>query len=278
MNDNEILRTINGDILSAAAQRIIYLEGTSDPPMFFGLLGVTPTLVTTGLYVHKKTAVKGLSSRGSGNTAVRRYVQVAHANHLAGQVFGLVDGDGEVLGKLAVTFDPPHPGPVYTWKAYSVESFLPRTTWLATWGAQPNWQVELQVYAPYVALNRMHAHLRGVLQTLGLAQFTNPIAGQPPLAGAAVQAALNQDKALITGYDVGVEFAATSGFYLRTLASSLEEGLALLNGKWILDHFLVRQLGHSPAHWTGQWITQATTSGGLPEVRDLWQRITGAVP
>src|SRR5437016_2591259 len=51
-------------------------------------------------------------------------------------------------------------------------------------GTQPNWQVALQVYAPYVALNRMHRQLQGVLQTLGLAQFTNPIVGQAPISAA----------------------------------------------------------------------------------------------
>jgi hypothetical protein len=279
MNDTETLRTINADILTAAAQRIIYLEGVSDPPMFFGLLGVGPTVVTPGsLYVHKNTAVKGLAKEGSGNTAVRRYVQVAQANNLGGKVFGVVDGDGEVLGTLATTFDPPHAGPVYTWKAYSVESFLPRTNWLAAWGGQPNWQVELQAYAPYVALNRMHVHLRSVLQTLSLAKFNNPIAGQAPLAAPAVQAALDQDKALITGYDIGVEFVKASGLYLGALASSLAEGLALLNGKWLLNHFLVQQFGNTPMHWTNQWINQATASGGLAEVRDLWERITGSAP
>src|SRR5438094_815197 len=140
MNDAEILRNINGDILSAAAARIIYLEGKSDPPMFFGLLGVTPTAVTNDLFVHKNTAVRGLSSGGSGNAAVRQYVQVAQANAFRGRVFGVVDGDGELLATLASTFDPPHPGPVYSWKAYSVESFLPRTAWLPAWGPPPSWQ------------------------------------------------------------------------------------------------------------------------------------------
>ena len=273
MDTKQILATINADLTKNLAARVIYLEGKTDPPIFFGLLG-RPQPHPGDPFLHQQTLVKGLT----GNTAVRDYVDVAQVGGYAGRVFGIVDGDGEELRGLAPRFDPPHVGPLFAWKAYSIEGLVTRLPWPGTWGAAPNWQAELVAYAPYIALNRIRSILAGRLETLRLGKFWNPTTGLPLETVADVQAALEKDKGLLASLDVATEFDAEVTRFLTALANSLEEGMALLNGKWLLRHFMVDRLGHNPEYWSQAWIQHAESVGGLAEVRTLWQRITGAPP
>ncbi|MDB5308608.1 MAG: hypothetical protein JWO38_2810 [Gemmataceae bacterium] len=277
MDDKQVLGAINSDLFGIPANRVIYLEGKSDPVLFFGLLGLPQP--PSGVFVHRGTLVKGFSaSDGSGNTAVRRYVEVGHTK-FAGRVFGVVDGDGQELAALTPQFDAPHTGPLFAWKAYSIESLLPQLAWpTGHWGVAPNWQVELAVYAPYVAINRLHQKLARRLETLKLHKHRNPVSGQQLEKAADVEAALQADKGLLAGFDVAKEFGDEITRFQVALAKSVEEGLVLLNGKWLLRHFLVERLGRTPDHWAQEWGMHAESIGGLPAVRDFWQRITGAVP
>jgi hypothetical protein len=143
MEDKKILAAINADLVTNLASRVIYLEGQTDPPIFFGLLGLSQP--SGSVFLHKGTLVKGLlASDASGNMAVRRYVDLAEANGYTGRVYGIVDGDGEELPALAAQFDPPHAGPLYAWKAYSIESLFGHLAWPTTagWGPAPNWQLQ----------------------------------------------------------------------------------------------------------------------------------------
>jgi hypothetical protein len=230
---------------------------------------------------HKQTLVKGFSdSDASGNKTVREYMHVARNNGFAGRVFGIVDGDGEEPAVLAPQFDPPHAGPLFAWKAYSIECLLAHLPWPTTarWGPAPNWQVDLEVYAPYVAINRLRRILEGRLDILRLARFWHPISGQPLETTADVQAALHADKGLLMGLDVAVEFGNASTRFVTALGNSVEQGLVFLNGKWLLRHFLVNRLKRTPGYWSQEWVQHAEAVGGLAAVRELWERITGSPP
>lgn len=79
MSDKQVEQTIKADLLQTgyADGRVIYLEGKSDPEIFFALLGVSPP--ADG--VHQRTLVRGFSGdSASGNETVRRHVAIAESN------------------------------------------------------------------------------------------------------------------------------------------------------------------------------------------------------
>jgi hypothetical protein len=271
MNEADIRTKIVADKAASGGKTLIYLEGDTDPPMFFGLLGVQP-LESQKLFFHNGTGVKGLG----GSTKVKEFVRIARRDNLS-DVFGIVDGDGAELACLASAFDTPFLGPVFWWKAYCIESFFPRTSWCPAWGREPNWTVDLAPYAAYVALNRMSTRIQEALKTAGLSGYRRPQLGQL-LTQTEILPLLATAKSSILGADLEREFLQDQTLFLDTLNRSLEGALAMLNGKWLFDHFLPTRGQHTPDFWRKEWITQATASGGLPEVRDLWQRITGSPP
>jgi hypothetical protein len=273
--DNEVLAQINKDLFSTPAARVIYVEGKTDPGFFFGLLGLSQP--TGGVYLHKGTLVKEPAS--SGKKAVERYVTVGQSK-FSGRVFGIVDGDGESLTKLESRFDPPHPGPLFAWKAYSIESLFPQLSWPTgtIWGATPNWQLELSAYAPYVAVNRLRRNLDLRLETLELHKFKKPITGILLKTASDVEVTLDKNKSLLLGFDVAAEFRKEINAFSIELSRSPEAGLAIFDGKWLFDHFLVKHLGKNPDYWRREWVRHAESIGGLQAVRDLWQRITGSPP
>jgi hypothetical protein len=272
----EVEKDIYNDLFSSPADRVIYVEGKFDPEFFFGLLGVPQP--TGAVFLHKGTLVKEPTD-GSGKKAVERYVTVGQSK-FSGRVFGIVDGDGESLITLAPKFDPPHPGPLFTWKGYSIESLFPQLSWPTgvAWQAAPDWQVELASYAPYVAMNRLRRILDQRIETLELHKFRKPMSGKSLVTITDAEAALNRDKGLLLGFDVAVEFVKEANAFSSELSRSLDAGLAMFDGKWLLDHFLVERLGKNPDYWRREWIKHAESIGGLQAVRDLWQRITGSPP
>src|SRR5256885_620949 len=143
MSDKQVDQAIKSDLqrTGSGSGRVIYLEGVTDIDIFFGLLGIP---VPTDS-IHQQTLVKGLT----GNETVRRHVEVALSRGYTGKVFGIVDGDGDDWASLVARFDQPHNGPLFTWKAYSIESLLPQVGWPTPWGAAPNWAADLDCYSPY---------------------------------------------------------------------------------------------------------------------------------
>lgn len=276
MNEREHLRRIEAD--RQKADFIIYLEGKTDPEMFFALLGVNPP--ASG--IHQNVYIKGLNGASGGKT-VKALHEVALANGYggsfgAGGVFGIIDGDGRDLPTLQGEFDAPYAGPLFSWKAYSIENLLAKAAWPAVWGAPPNWGTVLSDYAPYAALNRVHVKLRTALETLGLAQFSKPQHGQPLLTDVAVTTALNKDKALLEDVDVEDKFNNEAGIVRTAIATSVDDGHALVNGKWLVGHFARSIANKSEDDCREKWCEAVRNAGGLPEVRDLWQRITGNAP
>jgi len=278
MNEKQILSEIEAD--RQLGRFVLYLEGKTDPDMFFALLGVAPPV--SG--IHQDVYVRGLKiDKGSGRTAVRIRVDVAVKYNLAlvpGEegVGGILDGDGRDLDELAAEFDPPHGGPLFSWKSYCLENLLARAIWPAAWGAAPTWQSVLEEYSPYSALNRVHVQLRAALETLRLAKFTNPQLGQPLLSSQDVKTALGKDKGLIANRDVEKMFDAELETVRSAIAASLDRGHALCNGRWIVDHRAPSATGKSADQCRAEWCHAVCSAGGMQEVRDLWQRITGTEP
>jgi hypothetical protein len=281
MSETQVLQSIKVDLQTTglASGKVIYLEGATDPELFFALLGVPAPRGG----IHQDTLVKGFNTTdwGSGNETVRRYVQVAQARGYGAAVFGVVDGDGDEWANLVARFDPPHSGPLFVWKAYSIESLMPQMGWPSAWGAVPAWAVDLDCYAPYIALNRLHVQIRQALRTLDLHTFSNPVAGQLLRTAVEVETALRHDQHLLAGRDVAAEFAGEVSRVRAAFAAALEQGLATLNGKWLFSHFLLERTGvprQSPQLLRQEWANHAVRSGGLSEVRELWRRITGSPP
>lgn len=277
MMGNERLKRIRADLQRAST--VLYLEGVTDPLVLFALLGRARPKSD----IYQDTWVVGLKSHGSGGTEVRALVEVAEKNGLAGSpggggVFGIIDGDGRSLDVLAGEFDAPHVGPLFSWKGYCIENLLARAFWPAAWGVAPNWPAVLADYASYSALNRVHVQLRTALETLGLARFTNPQLGQPLLADEDIKTALRKDKHLIEGRDVEAMFDAEVTVVRAAVAASLDDGHAIVNGKWIMRHYARSVTDKSEEQCRDEWCEVVRTAGGLHEVRDLWHRITGKAP
>ena len=282
MDAKAVADQISSDLYRAAAGRVIYLEGKTDPAVLSGLLGLS---VPHGdEFIHQGTLVRGLSAKaGSGNKEVRRLVEVAQQIRLGRKVFGIVDGDGEDLSNLQTQFDSPHAGPLFAWKAYSIECLLAHLpSWPISpgWGSIPNWHVELAWYAPYVAINTLYRNLRFHLKVLGLTAYSKPENGKPLKTAGDVSTFLQAEPGRLSSFDVASEFAKHVAAFEAALARSHRDALVSMDGKWLLTDFLNRRSGSSRSgeNWRSDWILHAESVGGLLEVRDLWQRITGSPP
>ncbi len=277
MNDIERLKRIENDLQKAPT--VIYLEGKTDPEIFFALLGVA----RPGSSIHNDVYVVGLSKGGSGGTEVQELVRVADNNNQAGQlgqggIFGVIDGDGRDLAALGGEFDNPFVGPVFSWKAYCIENMLAKTAWPSAWGNESNWTNVLDQYAPYAALNRVHRSLQNDLKTLHLHRFRNPQLGQALVQADSIQTTLEQDKGLITGRDVAAEFNAELAQVQADISSSLDAGHTQINGKWFVRHYAPTTANQNEQQCRKNWIAAVQNAGGLAEVRNWWQRVTGNAP
>jgi len=107
MNEVDLENQIRGDLRRSPVETVVYLEGATDPEIFFALLGLARPLDD----IHEGILIKGLSNReGSGSTAVKARVDLAN-RLLIPRVFGVLDGDGHSLATLAPNFDAPPSGP-----------------------------------------------------------------------------------------------------------------------------------------------------------------------
>ncbi len=277
MNDAGHLNQIEEDLRDAPEEMIIYLEGKTDPDVFFALLGLPRP--ADGL--HQGVLVKGLKDegrrRGSGSSAVTAIVDVA-ARFGRPRVFGIVDGDGLPLESLGSKFDPPHLGPLFFWKAYCIENQLAKTGWPILWGAMPDWQAQLFNYGPYVALNRIGAELRTIIRDLGLEKFTNPVLGSQLRTSDEVSAALSSGTVRFQSYHLEQRFLEELSVYEQAIGLDLDVAHTMLNGKWLLRHMAPSLTARDPDQCRFDWLAHAISIGGLAEVRDWWERVTGWPP
>jgi len=274
VNEVELLRELNADLQTAPAGKVIYLEGKTDLPIFFALLGVPAPRdgVYHGVYVR---ALKDNS--GMGGSSVMMRVELALARGYRG-VRGVIDGDGEALAALARRFDAPFAGPLFTWKGYAIENLLVKTGWPTAWGAAPSFLQVLLDHAPYVALNRIYRQLQGRLETLHLSRYNRPTLSAPLMSVDDVTLALERDRDLVRGYDVAAQFRTEVATFVALVGGSEDEGHALVDGKWLVNVFAPRRLGMTPAAAREAWIAHGRAAGGLSEVRGLWERVAGRPP
>ena len=270
--DTRLLKEIDGDLQLSPSKIVIYLEGKSDPSIFFALLGVPEP--PDGIY--RDVLVKGLSSKhGSGKSAVRERVETARSQGRGYQgVFGIVDGDGALLDEIRPEFDPPYVGPVFRWKSYCIESMLCKTGWPLQWG-DIDWNSELKSYGPYVAVNRLHAIVQSDLAALGLARYSHPKQHATMQTAGDVEALLARARDTVFSKDISRLFTDQMNLFENQLEAGLEQALAMLNGKWLTEHFAVRKTGQNERDCLDQWLSFVRSEGGLDEVRELWRRITG---
>lgn len=279
MNDTERRKRLEEDL--QRAKTVIYLEGKTDPGIFFAMLGIEQP--RSG--IHRDTYVVGLSGKASGGSAIKALVRVAQEHGWAGagatgagRIFGILDGDGRRLSELNPEFQAPFAGPLFSWPAYCIENLLARAAWPTSWGEQPDWRVALSGYVPYAALNRVHREIQRDLETLGLDKFRSPEQGRPLETVQTVEAALAQDRHLIANRDVSADFQAAVAFVQGEIDTSIAHGHAQINGKWLFRHFARARTGKSEEQSVREWADAVRAAGGLGEVRDWWQRITGAAP
>jgi hypothetical protein len=265
---------MNGDLQKAPANKVIYLEGKTDTPVFFALLGVTEPRDS----VHQGVYVRALKDKsGMGGSSVRLRVELAKKSRYRG-IFGVIDGDGEPLNQLSSSFDAPFTGPLFIWKGYAIENLLVKTGWPAAWENAPDWKQVLLDHAPYVALNNTYRDLQDKLKTLRLSKYNRPALAEPLLTVDEVTRALTVDRDLIHGYDVAARFADEVERFRAIVHASVDEGHALVDGKWLTDKFAPNRCKLKPETCRQEWMAHATAAGGLAEVRDFWQRITGRSP
>ena len=189
-----------------------------------------------------------------------------------------MDGDGQILADLESSFDPPHPGPLFRWKAYCVENLLAKTGWPSAWGDEPDWSAELANYGPYVALNRVGSEARAILKELGLANYSNPAHGTLLRPSDEITAALADGKARLLSFDVEQEYRDQLSAFEATVRRGLDEAHALINGKWLFRHMAPTLTTRDPDRCEYEWLAHARSAGGLPEVREWWERVTGSHP
>ncbi len=270
MNDDALLAEIDQDLQLSGGRGVVYLEGADDPAAFFALLGVgVPLQVGLGAFLHEGVLVRGLpADRGSGATAVRRRVEVAHEKGRRA-IYGFVDGDGESQVRLAREFDPPYAGPLFRWKAYAIENLLVRTGWPAHWGHEPRWPMVLRRYAPYVALNRVNVQVRNDLALLGLIQFQQPKLGEPLRKNRDVMRQLKAQAHLLPKRDVVEAYRREVAELLR---ATLDEQHARLDGKWLVEELAPRVTGKPKERCRAEWIAEVAARGGSSDVRALWGR------
>jgi hypothetical protein len=163
VNETELLQELQQ--ARQLAPRVVFVEGPTDLPVFFGLIGIP----RPRLDVHDGVLVKALS----GRSRVRAMVELAARSGIRG-IFGITDGDGEPLATLTASFAPPFAGPLFRWPTYAIENLLVKTGWPPSWGAAPDWSQVLLDHVPYVALNALVRELRQSLRTLRLAAFAEP--------------------------------------------------------------------------------------------------------
>ncbi len=131
-----------------------------------------------------------------------------------------------------------------------------------------------------MALNKLNLELLGSLRTLQLGRYQSPVREQPLRTVEQIVRELAAGKHLIADYDVEARFREEVEAAEAAIARTLEEGHALVNGKWLVRVFAPRTLGGSasPDTCLEQWIEHAIRTGGLPAVRQLWEQIANGSP
>jgi hypothetical protein len=77
---------------------------------------------------------------------------------------------------------------------------------------------------------------------------------------------------------VAALFAAEVKLFEAVIQANPDEGHSFVDGKWLTNVFAPKRSKRKPEECRQEWIAHAIASGGLAEVRALWERITGRAP
>jgi hypothetical protein len=277
MSEADLRVEIQRDLRKASSDTVIYLEGQTDPTIFFALLGLPDP--PDGLY--QGVLVRGLKGerRGSGSGLQAVTARIALASQFHGsKILGVIDGDGRSLGELVPAFDAPYLGPLFCWKAYCIENLLTKTGWPPAWGGEPDWTDELTRYGPYAALNRVVREAGAVLKDLGLVRHSSPDHHLILKSSGDIAADLAIGKGRLMSFDVEQQFIEELSSVETAIRRDLDEAHALINGKWLIGHMAHSLTKRDRALCRYEWLAHARSVGGLAEICDWWQRVTGNPP
>ena len=270
---------VESDIRLSPRRFIIYLEGKDDLECFCPLLGhETPSKIAGGNAVLFDDV---LIKKCDGSHAVRLRVQEAARYKKAARVIGIVDGDGRSYEELKAEFDDTPGRDLFAWKAYSIENLLVKLGSPEHWGEMQSIDKTFQDYRPYVVLNHIRDVLNKRLESIDL----NPGMAKPNpeldlITVDKVIATFEPYKKQIAEFDLPGEFQIRDDAFQEAVARGHDELHALVNGKWFVEHWALKHLKKARPkikleEIRSEWCDHAIQSGGLPEVRDWWQRVTG---
>jgi hypothetical protein len=278
MNLAKVRDAVELDLRLSPKDTVLYLEGKSDVEYLFALLGEKRPLDSGDRICLYRGVLIKVPESGSGSGSVRSHVEVGLQFRSEGLVIGIIDGDGLPLAQLAASFDPPYPGPLFTWKSYCIENLIAKTGWPPAWGNSPDWSAELAKYGPYVALNRVGLDAQAILRDLNLIGYLQPSNKMPLKQSDEIAAALAVGKARLLSFDVEAEYLHELSSFEATVLRSLDEAHALINGKWLFRHLAPTLTTRETDLCEYEWLAHARSVGGMREVREWWERVTGNPP
>lgn len=83
---------------------------------------------------------------------------------------------------------------------------------------------------------------------------------------------LRAGKDELVGLEVDAMFSRQVHDFLQTLHASVDEAHALVNGKWLIDHFAARCTPATQERCREEWTACLRAAGGDPEIRAWWRR------
>lgn len=254
---------------------MLYLEGKTDPPILFGLLGLqTPRSDSGSRYFLDSSVVVGLS-QGSGRGGVEALVRLAaDMPQLRARVVGLTDGDGRPPSVLEPAFNADQTAGLYAWPAWCIENMLVLAGWPPEWGSAPDWSGILPEYAAYVALLELFRAHQEDLGATHLARHPHPDHSQPLLTVQQVASQLEQGWTRVRGHELSTRLQGEAERFVSLVQRDLVAAHGRINGKWLVKRIAVqRQVDEQTCAL--EWSAAVARAGGSAQVRAWWERIVG---
>lgn len=273
--DRELLNQMDGDLRRSQRGRVVYLEGKTDVPIFFALLGLPlPPGTEQDGYRQDGCLVRGLTTH-SGKGGVRKRIELAQKTaRFHGRFFGFVDGDGETSRRAAAD-ELSQQQPLLTWPTYCIENLLVQAPFPPAFGPAPDWPTVFLRYRPYVALSRIHRELQGALAALRLPGLLHPNPQQPLCSLEHAEAALQREARTIDEYRVLDRFHAEVSRFEQAVQAGLPAAHALLDGKWLVQG-VAHECGMTQEDCQQTWQGYVAQAGGHPQIRPLWPKLLAA--
>lgn len=271
----ERLRRLQSDAREAPDGVVLYLEGKTDPPLLFGLLGLqVPRSDSGSRYFLDSSVIVGLS-QSSGRGGVEALTRMAaDMPQLRARVVGITDGDGRPWSELQPAFHTSQAAGLYAWPAWCIENMLTQAGWPPEWGPTPDWREILPEYAAYVALVQLFRAHQQDLGATHLARHPHPDHSQPLLTVGQVASELEQGWTRVRGHELAALLQEEATGFVATVQRDLAEAHTRINGKWLVKRIAVqRQIDEQTCAL--EWSAAIARAGGSPPVRAWWERVVG---